>query len=133
MKTILVIDDEPILRELVKATLEGPKYRIVEAGDGEEGLALASAEVPDLVLLDWMMPRRPGIEVLERLRGDPATAHVPVVMLTARGQDEDRRIALRLGCSLFLTKPFLPSELRGFVRDVFSTSYADPSPGVCER
>lgn len=131
-KTLLIVDDEALVRELVHATLECAAYRIVEAADGEAALALARSEPPDLVLLDWMMPGRDGISVLRALRADPATADIPVVVLTARGQDEDRRIAMDAGSSLFLNKPFSPLELRGFVRDIFSTSYADPSPGVRE-
>lgn len=118
MKTILVVDDEPSLRALISTTLADAEYRIVEAGDGNSALRLAREELPDLLLLDWMLPGRSGIEVAERLRADPATRELPILMLTAMGQQQDRARAAGLGLCGYLTKPFSPLELIDRVRAV---------------
>lgn len=110
-QTILLADDEAHLRTLVRTTLEDPGYRIVEAATGTAALDLIRSERPDLVVLDLMMPGLSGLEVLGRLRGEPETARIPVVMLTATGQDKDRRRALKLGADAYLVKPFSPLEL----------------------
>jgi signal transduction histidine kinase len=111
LHTILLADDETHLRTLVRTTLEDPSYRIVEASTGTAALELARRERPDLVVLDLMMPGLTGLEVLQRLRVDPDTARVPVVMLTATGQEKDRTRALQLGADAYLVKPFSPLEL----------------------
>lgn len=111
LHTILLADDETHLRTLVRTTLEDPRYRIVEASNGTAALELARRERPDLVVLDLMMPGLTGLEVLERLRVEPDTARVPIVMLTATGQEKDRVRALALGADAYLVKPFSPLEL----------------------
>ena len=111
MKTILLADDEANLRTLVRATLDDPQYRILEAGDGPEALELARKEHPDLVVLDWMMPGLSGPEVAKVLRQDPATADIPIVMLTAKGQEVDKEQGLAMGVRAYLIKPFSPLEL----------------------
>ena len=88
--TVLVCDDEPVLRLLVRATLDRGDYTVLEAGDGDEALARARSDRPDLILLDMMMPGRSGSEVLRAVRSDPASAATPVIMLTARAQAADR-------------------------------------------
>src|SRR5690242_12521897 len=90
MKTILLADDESNLRMLVHTTLEDPQYQILEAADGLAALELARREHPDLLVLDWMMPGMTGVEVARELRQDTATAHIPVIMLTAKGQEKDK-------------------------------------------
>jgi signal transduction histidine kinase len=111
LHTILLADDEAHLRTLVRTTLEDPRYRIVEASTGTAALELARRERPDLVVLDLMMPGLTGLEVLQRLRVEPDTARVPIVMLTATGQEKDRTRALQLGADAYLVKPFSPLEL----------------------
>lgn len=118
MKTILIADDEAHLRLLVRKTLTEDDYRIVEAVDGQEALARARKERPDLVVLDWMMPRLSGLQVLEALRSDPDTASVRVIVLTARSQQIDRSLALQQGISAYLVKPFSPLELIQLVERV---------------
>ena len=118
MRTILLADDEATMRTLLRATLEGPDYRILEVDDGEAALALARRERPDLIVLDWMMPGMPGVSVLKALRADPTTERIPVIMLTARGQQADRAQALGLGAAAYLTKPFSPLELLAKVEEV---------------
>jgi CheY-like chemotaxis protein len=111
MKTVLLADDEAYLRLLVHTALDDPAYRILEAADGHQALAMAQAEHPDLLVLDWMMPGLSGIVVAQTLRQDPATAHIPIIMLTAKGQDIDRAQAHALGLQAYLVKPFSPLEL----------------------
>ena len=118
MKTILIADDHDHLRLLVSTTLDGPDYRIIEARDGEEACALAQTESPDLLILDWMMPGKSGIQVIETLRGDPSLHDVPVILLTARAQNADRNRASTLGVSSYLVKPFSPIELMETVEKI---------------
>jgi CheY-like chemotaxis protein len=121
MKTLLIADDEEHLRLLVTTTLAGPDYRILEARDGDEALDLAQRQHPDLIILDWMMPQRTGIEVLRALREDPTTTAIPVILLTAKAQKTDRNQALLLGIRGYLIKPFSPLELIELVDKVLST------------
>ena len=118
MKTILLADDEAHLRMLVRTTLADPAYRIVEAADGTAALALARQERPDLVVLDWMMPGLSGIDVAKALRQDPTTAHIPIIMLTAKGQATDQAHGRALDTYAYLIKPFSPLELLETVRAV---------------
>lgn len=111
MKTILLADDEAHLRTLVRTTLDQPGYRILESEDGATALALARSERPDVVVLDWMMPNMTGIEVLTALRRDAATATLPIILLTAKGQRADVAQALGSGATAYLAKPFSPLEL----------------------
>jgi len=115
---VLVCDDEPVLRMLVRATLEQGNYTVLEASDGEEALARTHAEQPDLILLDMMMPGRSGSDVLRALRADAATAKTPVIMLTARAQASDREAMSLAGADHYLTKPFSPVGLAALVEQV---------------
>jgi two-component system phosphate regulon response regulator PhoB len=115
---VLVCDDEPVLRMLVRATLDHADYTVVEACDGDEALELTRAEHPDLILLDMMMPGRSGSDVLRDLRADPATAETPVIMLTARAQSSDREAMDLAGANHYLTKPFSPVGLAALVEEV---------------
>ena len=110
-KRILVIDDEAYIRRLLAERLEAEGYEVFEAGDGEEGLVSIRSHPPDLVLLDLMMPGANGLEVLSRIRATPEHAAIPVIILTAKGQDTDRELAFAGGASDFLTKPFSPLKL----------------------
>ena len=120
MKTILIADDHDHLRLLVTTTLAGPDYRIIEARDGDEACALAQTESPDLLILDWMMPGKSGIQVIETLRKDPSLHDVPVILLTARAQNADRNRASTLGVSSYLVKPFSPIELMETVEKILA-------------
>ena len=117
---ILVCDNEDVLRDLVRASLGGNGYDLVEARDGDEALALARDTKPDLVLLDMMMPGRSGLDVLAELRADPELAESRVVMLTARTQAADREAAAEAGADRFLTKPFSPLQLAALVEDMLA-------------
>jgi CheY-like chemotaxis protein len=125
VRTILIADDHDHLRLLVSKTLGGPDYRIVEARDGDEAYALASTENPDLLILDWMMPGKSGIQVVEALRKDPGFGDVPVIMLTARAQNADRNRAVTLGVHAYLVKPFSPIQLMETVEKILGERGCD--------
>jgi DNA-binding response OmpR family regulator len=118
MPTILVVDDEPPILELVRFTLEDEQIRVLEAGDGLQALEIALAARPDLILLDVQMPRLDGLEVCRRLRADASLAGTRIVMLTAAGQDADRARGLAAGADEYLTKPFSPLALFTLVRSL---------------
>jgi CheY-like chemotaxis protein len=111
MKTLLLADDEANLRMLARITLDDPDYRILEAADGKAALTLARTEHPDLLVLDWMMPGLTGIEVAHLLRQDPNTSDIPIIMLTAKGQEVDKEQGQGYGTYAYLAKPFSPLEL----------------------
>ena len=118
MAKVLIADDQPNMRQLVRLTLESGHFEILEAKDGDAALEVARAERPDLLFLDWTMPGLAGVEVCRALREDPATAGIRIVMLTARSQDSDRALAEEMGADDYITKPFSPIELLEKVRDV---------------
>ena len=115
---ILVMEDEDALATLLQYNLEKEGYDVVVAADGEEGLVQIDERQPDLVLLDWMLPKVSGIEVCRRLRGRPETRNLPVIMLTARGEESDRVRGLDTGADDYLTKPFSMTELIARIRAV---------------
>jgi DNA-binding response OmpR family regulator len=107
----LVVDDSEVIRDLIAVNLQLEGFEVVTAADGEEGLRLAAEIVPDVITLDVMMPRLSGLDTLVRLRADPRTASVPVVMVTGRAQPADIARGEELGVDAYLTKPFEPAEL----------------------
>ena len=110
-KTILVVDDERDLLDLLQFNLEREQYRVLTAADGETALAVAEREVPDLILLDLMLPGIGGFEVCRRLRATKRTTHIPIVMLTAKGEESDAVIGLAQGADDYVRKPFSVREL----------------------
>ena len=118
-QTILVVDDEPHIVEVVQDYLKQAGYRVLTARDGQTALTLARHEHPDLIILDLMLPGGPdGLDVCRRLRQDPGLADVPIIMLTARSEETDRLIGLELGADDYITKPFSPREVVARVRAV---------------
>ena len=115
MTKVLVVDDEPPIRLLCRVNLEAEGMDVLEAPDGEEGLATARAEKPDVVLLDVMMPGMDGWQVAERLFESEETNQIPIVFLTARAELRDRARGLELGGVDYITKPFNPVELASVV------------------
>jgi two-component system, cell cycle response regulator DivK len=117
---ILVVEDNPLNLKLVRDVLQVAGYEVLEARSGEEGLEVARAAVPDLVLMDLQLPGIDGVEALRRLRGDPAIADVPVVAVTAFAMAEDRTRAYAEGFDGYLAKPIsvrsLPTQVAGFLR-----------------
>ncbi len=120
MKKILITDDKPEVLELVKVTLEGEDYEAICASDGKEALEKIGLERPDLVLLDIEMPKMDGFEVLSKLREDPKTKDIPVIMLTAKGQKPDREKGIKLGASDYIIKPFSPSHLLDKIEELIA-------------
>ncbi|MBN8500555.1 MAG: phosphate regulon transcriptional regulator PhoB [Sphingomonadales bacterium] len=108
---LLLVEDDPALAELLEFRFCQEGYAVTVTADGDEALLLASEEAPDLVVLDWMIEGTSGIEVCRRLRKGKATSHVPIVMLTARGAEDDKIRGLETGADDFVTKPFSPREL----------------------
>jgi DNA-binding response OmpR family regulator len=117
-KTILVVDDDPATLKLVGVILDQEGYDVVPARSGEEGLERARLQHPDLILLDVMMPGLDGYEVVQRLRTDPATARVPILMLTAKSDLEDQITGFEVGADDYLTKPVRRHELTERVASV---------------
>jgi two-component system phosphate regulon response regulator PhoB len=115
---ILVVEDEDALSTLLQYNLEKEGYQVSVAGDGEEALMLADESTPDMVLVDWMLPKLSGIEVCRRLRNRPETRNVPIIMLTARGEEADRIRGLDTGADDYVVKPFSMTELFARIRAV---------------
>jgi two-component system, OmpR family, phosphate regulon response regulator PhoB len=115
---VLVVEDEEALAQLLKYNLEKEGYRVTTAADGEEALILAQETPPDLIVLDWMLPKAAGIEVCRRLRGRQETRNTPIIMLTARTEESDRIRGLDVGADDYVTKPFSMNELLARLRAV---------------
>src|SRR5688500_152618 len=116
--TVLVIDDEKDLVELVRYNLEKEHIHAITAFDGQSAVEIALRHRPDLIVLDLMMPGMSGLEVCRLLRSDAKTAHVPIIMLTARASETDRIVGLEMGADDYVVKPFSPRELVARVRAV---------------
>jgi two-component system alkaline phosphatase synthesis response regulator PhoP len=116
MKTILVVDDEPKIVQLVRDYLERAGYSVRDAQDGKTALEMAQAEKPDMIVLDLGLPEMDGLDVTRELR---RTSNAPIIMLTARAEETDKLIGLELGADDYITKPFSPKELTARVRVVF--------------
>ena len=115
---VLIVEDEMPLQQLLAYNLQAAGFDVLQAFDGEEAVLLLEENAPDLVLLDWMLPQLSGIELCRRIRKRPATANLPVIMLTARGEEADRLRGLETGADDFITKPFSTAELIARVRAV---------------
>jgi two-component system phosphate regulon response regulator PhoB len=115
---ILVVEDEDALATLLKYNLDKEGHQIAVAADGEEALTMIDERLPDLVVLDWMLPKVSGIEVCRRLRAKTETRNLPIIMLTARGEESDRIRGLDVGADDYIVKPFSMSELAARVRAV---------------
>ncbi len=115
---VLVVEDEDALATLLQYNLEKEGYQVALAADGEEALMLVDERLPDLVVLDWMLPKISGIELCRRLRGRSETRNMPIMMLTARGEESDRIRGLDTGADDYVTKPFSMTELAARIRAV---------------
>lgn len=118
---VLVVDDEPDVLLLCRVNLEFEGYEVIEATDGEQAIEQIRSESPDVVLLDVMMPKMDGWQVLKAMKGDEALEHIPVVMLTAKVQDQDQIRGWSQGAADYITKPFSPLALSQVLQDVLST------------
>ena len=116
--TILVVEDEPAIQELVACNLELAGHRTLRAESAEQAMQMVRDELPDLIVLDWMLPGINGVEFARRLRGDKRTQTVPLIMLTARADEQDKLAGLETGADYYITKPFSPRELNARVKAV---------------
>jgi DNA-binding response OmpR family regulator len=125
MKKILAVDDQPQIVRLIQVNLQKAAFEVIPAFDGEEALQKVAEHRPDLVILDVIMPKRDGFEVLRALKANPDTADIPVIMLTVKAQDGDIFEGLKEGAELYLPKPFHPHELVAIVQRVFENRDAN--------
>ncbi len=125
---VLIIDDEKDLIELVRYNLGKEGFEVSGALDGESGLDAAGRDLPDIVIVDLMLPGIDGLEVCRRLRSEKRTAHIPIIMLTARSSESDRIVGLELGADDYVTKPFSPRELAARVKAVLRRTSAEAAP-----
>ena len=125
MTTILVVDDEPDIREVMRFALENAAFQVMEAGPADDARKLLNNECPDLILLDWMLPGRSGLELAQQLKQNPKTRDVPIIMVSARGEEEDRVKGLETGADDYIAKPFSPREMVARVKAVLRRSQPD--------
>ena len=118
MAAVLVVEDEPAIQELIAYNLKQAGHQPLRADDAEYALRLVQEALPDLILLDWMLPGLSGIELARRLRGDRRTKAIPIIMLTARADEQDKLTGLDTGADDYITKPFSPRELNARVKAV---------------
>lgn len=120
--TILIVEDEAEIRDMLKFSLERANYEVIEAETAEDALRALEEKIPDLLLVDWMLPGISGIEFLRRIRGDELTVSSPVIMLTARGEEQDKLKGFDYGVDDFMTKPFSPKELLARIKALLRRS-----------
>jgi len=116
--TILVVEDEPAIQELIAYNLRQAGHEPLRADSAEQALDLVRNALPDLVLLDWMLPGQSGIEFAKRMKADKRTREVPIIMLTARAEEHDKLLGLETGADDYITKPFSPRELNARIKAV---------------
>ena len=122
MATVLVVDDEPDIREVIRMALESVNFDVLEAGHAEEARRILASDNPDLLLLDWMLPGRSGLELAQQLKQHQKSRHIPIIMVSAKGEEEDRVKGLDTGADDYITKPFSPRELVARVNAVLRRS-----------
>jgi two-component system phosphate regulon response regulator PhoB len=127
----MIVDDEPDIRELIRFNLENAEFRVLEAGHADEARKLLS-EQPDLILLDWMLPGRSGIELAAQLKQNPKTKQIPLIMLSARSEEEDRIRGLNTGADDYISKPFSPRELIARIQAVLRRTLNDDNAECIE-
>lgn len=133
--TIVIVEDEANIVELVKYNLDREGYRTLYANDGRKGLELIKQELPDLVILDLMLPELDGLSVCKQLRSEAQTKSIPIIILTAKSEEADRVLGLEMGADDYVTKPFSPRELVARVRAVLRRSGAvdETEPEIIEN
>ena len=121
MRKVLIADDETNIRNILDYTLHAEGFEVISAGTGDEAFALAQRVLPDVIILDVMMPGSDGIATCRRLKADRRTARIPVIMLTARSSREDRRAGGQAGADAYVTKPFSPARLIAAVQNLLGS------------
>lgn len=132
-QTVLIAEDEPLLAQAIAATLDLEGLETVVSQDGQDALSLARGLLPDLILLDVMMPGMSGIEVCEALKSEPKSSSIPIILVTARSEREDRERGLAAGADAYVTKPFSPVELIDLVKETLAGASIEPAtikPGI---
>jgi CheY-like chemotaxis protein len=124
MKKILIAEDERDIRDLIAFTLRFAGYEVLTANNGEEAVAMTQKELPDLVLTDVRMPKMTGYEACKLIKADPTTQHIPVVFLSAKGQEAEVQSGLAAGADEYLLKPFAPDQLTRKVAEILSRAQA---------
>ena len=132
MATILVVDDDPAIREMIKLALTSSDYEVQEAGNTLDARQTIATQIPDLILLDWMLPGQSGFEFARALQRDSAHKQIPVIMLTARDQEEDKVAALEAGADDYVAKPFSVSELLARIKAVLRRTLRDSDGEILE-
>ncbi len=132
MLTILIVDDDPAIREMISLALTSGDYEVQQAGNTMDARQAMSRQTPDLVLLDWMLPGQSGFEFARSLRRDATHKQIPVIMLTARGQEEDKVAALEAGADDYVAKPFSISELLARIKAVLRRTRQDSGGEILE-
>lgn len=120
---VLIVEDEIPQAEMLRYNLESDGFRVLVAGNGEEGLLLTEEQGPDLIVLDWMMPELPGIELCRKLRATKSGREIPIIMLTARGEERDRIKGLDIGADDYVVKPYSPKELISRIRAILRRAH----------
>ena len=124
--TVLIVEDEPDLREILRYNLEREGFKVIESEDGEAGLALLRKHLPKIVLLDIMLPGMDGVEICRSIKYDPQTRSIPVIMVTARGDESDIVLGLGVGADDYIIKPFSPRELMARIKAVLRRANGSP-------
>lgn len=117
-KKILVVDDEPQLVDMLKMRLEAQNYKVITASDGAEGLEKAKSQKPDLLILDLMLPKMDGCKVCGLLKKDSKYSKIPIIMFSARAQEEDKKLGAELGADSYITKPFEQEVLLAKIKEL---------------
>jgi two-component system phosphate regulon response regulator PhoB len=130
---VLVVEDEPAIQDLIAVNLEHAGHRVVRALDGETALRVVKAELPDLLLIDWMLPGMSGIALARMLRQDERSRQVPIILLTARGDESDKVAGLEAGADDYVTKPFSPRELLARIKAVLRRRAPQSTDDAIER
>ena len=130
MPRILVVDDDPAIREMIRLALTRGGHEVVEAGNALDARQAIASRPPDLILLDWMMPGQSGFEFARALQKDPGHRQIPVIMLTARDQEEDKVAALEAGADDYVAKPFSVSELLARIKAVLRRIHPDTTEEI---
>lgn len=133
MAKLLIVEDESDIRELISFNLEISGYEVIKARDGEEGLSMARKELPNLIILDLMLPGIDGLKVCSHLKKGPETRDIPIIMLTARSEDDDIITGLETGADDYVTKPFSPRILIARVKAALRRVQTDPSQKLSSR
>src|SRR5574340_1127806 len=131
--TIMVVEDEPAIQELLALSLQQAGHRVLRALSAEQAHALLRAGPPDLILLDWMLSGQSGLEFARRLKADPARRAIPIIMLTARGEEQDKIAGLERGADDYITKPFSPRELNARIKAVLRRATGSSLIGANEQ